>query len=345
MLEFKPDFNRLRKALLREGEPDIVPFFEFLIDNEIISELTGKPVTAESTVEFYCKYGYDYVMVRANYGYEAFELPVEDSACLSRGDRYFWNENEGPIQDRKSFDAYNWRQIDKAVAAPMLEISGYLPEKMKMIIRPPKGVYENVIRLMGYIPFSYALYENRLLVEDMFERIGKNHVSIVKTCLESSAADKIGAVALGDDLGYNSGTMVSPEILKKYVLPWHKEIADLAHNYGLPMILHSCGNLESIMDDLINYVGIDAKHSFEDKILPVTGAKRMYGGKIAILGGVDVHVLCSEEPAGVRKYVSDILSACAPGGGYALGTGNSVANYIPIENYLAMLDEGRRFSF
>jgi uroporphyrinogen decarboxylase len=45
----------------------------------------------------------------------------------------------------------------------------------------------------------------------------------------------------------------------------------------------------------------------------------------------------------VRKRVRDTLDACMPGGGYCLGTGNSVANYIPVENYLAMLDEGRRY--
>jgi uroporphyrinogen decarboxylase len=98
------------------------------------------------------------------------------------------------------------------------------------------------------------------------------------------------------------------------------------------------------MNDLIDYVGIDAKHSFEDNILAVAEAKEKYGKRIAILGGADVHVLCTEDEAGVRKYVSGILNACAPSGGYALGTGNSVANYIPVQNYLAMLDEGRRWS-
>jgi uroporphyrinogen decarboxylase len=96
------------------------------------------------------------------------------------------------------------------------------------------------------------------------------------------------------------------------------------------------------MDDLIDDVKIDAKHSFEDKILPVTEAKRRYGDRIAILGGVDMNFLCTANPEAIRRYVRKVIEICAPGGGYALGTGNSVANYIPFENYLAMLDEGRR---
>ncbi|PIP16571.1 MAG: uroporphyrinogen-III decarboxylase-like protein, partial [bacterium (Candidatus Ratteibacteria) CG23_combo_of_CG06-09_8_20_14_all_48_7] len=60
-------------------------------------------------------------------------------------------------------------------------------------------------------------------------------------------------------------------------------------------------------------------------------------------GGVDVNELCRLKEEPLRQYVRKILDECMPGGGYALGTGNSVANYIPIENYLTMLDEGRRW--
>jgi uroporphyrinogen decarboxylase len=55
---------------------------------------------------------------------------------------------------------------------------------------------------------------------------------------------------------------------------------------------------------------------------------------------VDKLVRASETE--VRSYVRGILKSCAPGGGYALGTGNSVTNHIPVQNYLAMLDEGRK---
>ena len=117
----------------------------------------------------------------------------------------------------------------------------------------------------------------------------------------------------------------------------------IAHAHNMPFLLHSCGNLEAIMDDLINDVGIDAKHSFEDIIQPVTEAKSLYGERIALLGGIDVDMLCRSSEAEVRAYTRRVIEVCAPGGGWALGTGNSVANYIPVRNYLAMLDEGRKY--
>jgi uroporphyrinogen decarboxylase len=96
------------------------------------------------------------------------------------------------------------------------------------------------------------------------------------------------------------------------------------------------------MDYLIDEVKIDAKHSYEDAILPVTEAKARYGDRLAILGGVDVDKLARWPESKLRPYVRDVLIRCSPGGGYALGSGNSVTNYIPVSNYLAMLDEGSR---
>ena len=144
----------------------------------------------------------------------------------------------------------------------------------------------------------------------------------------------------GDDMGYKTATIFAPKFLNEYVLPWHKKIAQLAHDHGLVYILHSCGNLESIMEDLIEDVKIDAKHSFEDEIMPVADFKAKYGDRIAVIGGVDIDKICRLDEPKLRAYVRNIIDECMPGGGYILGTGNSVANYLPLKNYLIVLDEG-----
>jgi uroporphyrinogen decarboxylase len=81
-------------------------------------------------------------------------------------------------------------------------------------------------------------------------------------------------------------------------------------------------------------------HSFEDVILPVWEAKRKWGTRMALLGGVDMDVLARGSEEQVRAYTRRCIEECAPGGGWALGSGNTVANYIPVGNFLAMLDEG-----
>jgi uroporphyrinogen decarboxylase len=157
--------------------------------------------------------------------------------------------------------------------------------------------------------------------------------------------DNVGMLFLGDDMGFFSGTLVSPAVLRRYFLTHHKNVVEIGHRAGKPCLFHSCGNMYKVMDDLIDDVGIDAKHSFEDKILPVEEAYRRWGDRVAVLGGVDMDVLGRGTEEQVRARTRQILEVCGVRGtGYCLGTGNSVANFVPVQNYLAMLDEGRRWN-
>jgi uroporphyrinogen decarboxylase len=54
---------------------------------------------------------------------------------------------------------------------------------------------------------------------------------------------------------------------------------------------------------------------------------------------VDVHKLATLPEAELRAYVRSVINACAPGGRFAIGAGNSIPSFIPIRNYLALLDE------
>jgi uroporphyrinogen decarboxylase len=155
--------------------------------------------------------------------------------------------------------------------------------------------------------------------------------------------DRVKIIWGSDDMGFKGGPLISPKDLREFVLPGHKLMASLSHNAGRPYLLHSCGNLDLIMEDLIEVVGIDARHSFEDTIEDVVTANKRYGDRIAILGGIDMDFLCRASEPEIRGRVRQTLDECMPGGGYCLGSGNSIANYIPVENYLAMLDEGRRY--
>jgi len=117
-------------------------------------------------------------------------------------------------------------------------------------------------------------------------------------------------------------------------------MTDTAHAAGKPFILHSCGQLEAVYDDLIDFCKIDAKHSFEDQIMPVAQFKRRYGGRVTPLGGLDVDVICRGTQEEVRRYAREHIAECFKDGFWALGTGNSLTDYMPVDNYLAVIDEG-----
>ena len=351
MFKFKPepDFSRLRQALLLQGEPDRVPFYELFADWEIMAEVFDNMELVEPkyqrlveavksrTIRFYYMLGYDYVHVFAGIDLPRRSvLSTYDTAELSRGQRMWVDEFHGTIETREDFEKYPWPSPRDIDYSRIEKLGKRLPDGM-MVIGLTSGVLENVTWLMGYENLSFALYDVPQLAKDMFDKVGEILLSAHSTMAQM---EWVGALAMGDDLGFKTSTLISPEHLREYVFPWQKQIVEAAHAYDKPLILHSCGNLEKIMDDLIDYVGIDAKHSFEDVIMPVTEAKRRYGERISVLGGIDINFLCQASSEEVRTYVRRVLNECAPGGGYCLGTGNSVANYIKLENYLTMLDEG-----
>ncbi|RLE62055.1 MAG: uroporphyrinogen-III decarboxylase-like protein [Thermoprotei archaeon] len=356
----KPDFDRLLKVLWREGEPDKIPYYEHFVDHEMIEAIIRRslprPALASrdaadkrETVEylrglvyFYSKLGYDYIPLELPISLARKTVATRDTAYLNRGLRTWQDEHRGIIETREDFEAYPWPDPEEAVNLSVLDLlQTLLPSEMKVVSGVGGGVLEHVMWMMGTVPFCMALYRDPRLVKDMFMKVGSLIYEVDKAIADHGC---VGALRMGDDMGYRKGTMVAPSILRKYVFPWQKKCADLAHRAGMPFILHSCGNLEAVMEDLINYVGIDAKHSFEDAIMPVWEAKRLYGDKIAILGGVDVDKLARLNETSLRKYVRKILKLCAPGGGYALGSGNTITNYVKPENYLAMLEEGEKYS-
>jgi len=237
------------------------------------------------------------------------------------------------------YERFPWPRPADVSFAPVEYNVRHMPEGMKTILHT-SGIFEQAWWLMGAETFFYSLHDQPELVEAIWQRIGQIMVDV---CRQAAEIPGVGAIFLGDDMGYKTGTMIHPDLLRDHVFPWHRRIAETVHSKDLPFLLHACGNLKWIMEDLIEVVGIDAKHSFEDTFLSAPEAKRLYGDRIAILGGVDVDKLCRSDEHEVRAYVRNILEQCAPGGGYALGTGNTLTNYTPLENFLAMLEEGYNY--
>jgi len=354
-----PDFDRLLTVLRREGEPDRIPFLELFADPEIMEAVLGKPVPrlaapepapldreelacyGDRLIEFSLVLGYDYVvsLVTGGASYPYGFLDTADTAALSRGQRSWARESQGLITGWEDFHRYPWPTNEPESYWMIEYLTDHLPQGMELI---PHGgtILEPVTWLMGYQTLALALYDQPDLLEAMFDRIGRLAVEHCETLCQF---DGVGAVWISDDIGHRSGTMIAPQHLRRYVFPWWKRLAECIHRHGLPVLLHSCGDLTLVMDDIIDGVRIDAKHSYEDTYLPVTEAKRRYGDRIAILGGMDMDFLCQATEEQVRQAVRRVIDVCGPGGGYALGTGNTVANYLPVRNYLAMLDEGRRY--
>jgi uroporphyrinogen decarboxylase len=288
--------------------------------------------------------GYDYMRIagggNVTISWPSKHLATEDTADLSKGQRSWVDEGTGMITNWDEFEQYPWPDPAAFDYTPYECAARNLPDGMQLMVCPSNGVFETVAEsLLGFDGLSYMLVDDPELVAACFKRAGEIIGAFYETIV---TMDNIGGFFQGDDMGFKTGTFLSPDHMCQYVLPWHKKYAEIAHAHDKLYWLHACGNLERIMDDIIDDVKVDAYHSFQDVIMPVADYLDKYRGRVAALGGVDVDSLGRLDEQDLREYVRAILDRCMPGR-YALGSGNSVANYIPPENYIAMLEEGRRY--
>jgi uroporphyrinogen decarboxylase len=250
----------------------------------------------------------------------------------------FINEHKGPITNREEFDRYPWPDPSKFTTRALEWYEKNLPDDMVVIGGLTGSFFENISWLMGYETMCFALLEQPDLVEDIAVRLREIYSANVAALLKF---DRMKIIWGSDDMGFKGGLMISPDHMRQYVLESHKLLASMAHKAGRQYILHSCGKLDDIYNELPDTVGIDGKHSYEDTIESIGDVKKRFTGRMAVLGGIDVDFLCRASHEAIRARVRDTINSCQQGGGFCLGTGNTVANYIPLDNYLVMLDEGR----
>jgi uroporphyrinogen decarboxylase len=353
--EIEPDVDELLAVIRREAIPKRVHFIELFLDDEIKDlvrerlELDYNPNEKNPyhklsiEIKLHAALGYDVFCIPL--AWDAFKIKTISATGTTsikdqkRSQRQWTEEHSGPIQSFEDFEKYRWPKISDVNFSPLEWLEKHLPSNMGCYDLTA-SIFEIVTMLLGYETFCLKLYDEPELVNAIFEKVGNFYLDYTNALCDFSCVKLIWG---SDDMGFRTSTLVSDQILRQMVLPWHKHCAEIAHKKGRPYLLHSCGELTKIMNDLIYDVNIDAKHSFEDTILPVTEAKSIYGNQVAILGGIDVDFLCREDENEIRNRVKQTLEICMANGGYCLGTGNTVANYIPLDNYLTMLDEGRKF--
>jgi uroporphyrinogen decarboxylase len=341
--EFVPDFTNLLQVLSNQ-RPGRLPLYEHHIDAPFISKVLGEELKPEyhnandltgyytKVISFWKDMTYD--------GFD-FEAPVCD---ILPGHGAIMGGMSGPIQTRDDFEKYPWREIPvifKEKYSPHLEaIRKTLPGGMKAFGGCGYGIFEASQDLVGYEPLCIMQYLDPDLFRDLYIKIGDLWAELWRWII-TNYHDIFGFYRMGDDLGHKTSTMLEPDTIRRHILPQYKRVIDLVHASGKKFLLHSCGKIFQLMDDIIA-LGIDAKHSNEDQIAPFIEWIEKYSGKIGLFGGFDLNLLVLKKPEIVFQTVlkeGTIFRAKAKG--YGLGSGNSIPGYIPVDGFLAMIEAAK----
>jgi uroporphyrinogen decarboxylase len=289
----------------------------------------------DNVIAFWHRLGYDTVRFEAGLPFLENKVPGLDPTTLGR-ERAWADEHAGAIRNREDFERYPWPKVEDFDFFPFEYLSRHLPEGMGLMTCHAGGVFEHLSWILSYEGLCLALKDDPELVCDVAYRIGTLMTKFYEHLLD---LPNIAALFPGDDMGFKTGPLVSPADLRSLVLPWHSKFAAMAHARNLPYFLHSCGNLETVIGDLIDVIGIDGKHSFEDAVCPAEEFQKNHGSRVAVLGGVDVNILAYGSEGDVRRRTKRLIEVCGPRGRFAVGSGNSIPSYVPVRNYLALVDE------
>ncbi|MFO7633527.1 MAG: uroporphyrinogen decarboxylase family protein [Caldilinea sp.] len=339
-MHFEPDYRHML-AVMRNERPARLPIYEHHISPVIMEQvlgtsmvdlLTGDDHDLDEYYRRFCRF-----FKEMTYDTVSCEIGLAD---LLPDHGAIMGGRPGPIQTRADFERYPWAEIpdiywrhaDRHFAA----LTRHLPDGMKALGGVGYGVFEISEDLVGFERLAYMQADDPELFADLYVKIGDLLLTVWARVL-ARYGDTFAICRMGDDLGFKTSTLVAPRTIRQHILPQYRRIIGQIKVAGKPFLWHSCGCIFSIMDDVIA-LGINAKHSNEDAIAPYERWIELYGERIGLLGGIDVDLLCRKPPAEVFEIVLERgLEYRRSAKGYALGSGNSIPDYVPVEGYLAMV--------
>jgi len=343
MTRHNPDFQQLRTALMG-GTPDRVPLLELAIAKNIKEQFLNKKIASVADdVEFYQKAGYDYIKVSPIIDMNPDHLQPHEGKRVSEAtdttnEREWHASGAGIITTMEEFEKFRFPKPEEVDYSPFEEVQQFLPDGMKVICQYG-DIFTWTWDFMGFETFSFALIDNPELIRRLFDKIGEIELNLFENCL---SFDNIGALFYSDDIAINSGLFVRLDIYREYLFPWMKKIGDLCKKHDIPFIFHSDGNLWEAMDDLIK-CGVNALQPLEPQAIDIVDVKKKRGNDFCLVGNVDVDLLTRGTPEEVEAEVIRLLKNVAPEGGYCVGSGNTVAEYVKYENYLAMIETAKKY--
>lgn len=338
-MQFQPDYRHFADVM-QNKRPVRLPLYEHIINAGSMEKILGQSFAELEGGDK--KDRAEYFRQHCRFFNEMTYDTVSYEVCIGQilPGHMAISGGQGPIQSRADFDAYPWSELPLLYwreARPRLDaLVEALPPGMKAVGGVGNGVFELAESLVGleYLPFMEV--DDPDLYDDLFRAIGDLMCTIWKEFMPRYEEHFV-ACRFGDDLGFKSSLLTNPATVRNQILPQYRRVIDIVHAGGGLFLWHSCGCIFEIMNDVID-LGIDAKHSNEDSIAPFDRWIDEYGDRIGLLGGFDMNFLCSNKADVVYDKVIELGGRFRKTArGYALGSGNSIPEYVPPANYLAMI--------
>jgi uroporphyrinogen decarboxylase len=349
----EPDVQRLI-AQINGQEVDRVPNLENLVDDSHVekilgrfagntlafggdpakgaSEATGRPMFARDFVDMNQATGQDVLLM------EAIWTPFKKL-----------NHQGNPVQvtDRSIKTHEDWAHVIHPGDADIADKMQYLREYKEAVKGTRQGVcllfgsfmqtlYEFVV---GLTDFMMLCIEDRAFVEEMFDV----SAAYLEKLVEAAVAEKVDILYFADDFAWKQGLFLPPKLFKEIWFPRAERILGPALRAGVPILFHSDGKIDDAVEGLIN-LGIRCINPMDPYGVDYRDYKKRYGDRLCLWGNIDVEwPLAHGTPEDVERDVAAHAEVLKPGGRWIAGSSHSITNFVPHENYVAMLNAIHKF--
>ena len=264
---------------------------------------------------------------------------------------FYFDMVEHPLGNAniKDLDDYHWPNPDDPV--------GYegLKEKAKSLFSDTEYAIVGNTQLGSAFEFNWSLtglerflrdmFLNPEFIEELLTRSLEIHGRIISNFL-NAVGDCIQVLVIGDDLGMQTGPLISPDLYRRVIGPHAKRLVRLVKSQTDAKILcHSCGSIAPFVPDFVEY-GIDVLHPVQvsAKHMDSRKLKERFGDRISFWGAVDTQrVLPYGSPEDVEREVKKRIHDLAPGGGYVLAAVHNIQRDVPPENIVAMVRAAKKY--
>ncbi len=344
----QPDLNRLLATL--RGEPaDRVPNFEILIEDQHVEKLLGRKAgntlgvggdpakgsaAAENVRPMYPK---DYIDLCRKIGQDAIALADFWTPIKQRmPDGSIALLNDKSLKGPADMDRVVWpddSDVEKTVA--------YVRE----YVQAAKGTGIGVVFCgcciwQSLYEFVIGLHDCMILMieePDFFDQLMARSADYYAKVVRGAVAAGIDIFYPADDFAYNKGLFVEPRQFEAMWRPHYDRILAPAREANIPMWFHSDGKIDQAVDMLLG-MGINCISPMDPSGIDYRDYKKRYGHRVTLHGNIDVTwPLVQGTPDDVRRDVKAHMDALKPGGRWIAGSSHSIVNYIPHENFLAMI--------
>jgi uroporphyrinogen decarboxylase len=193
--------------------------------------------------------------------------------------------------------------------------------------------------VIGLADTMMMCYEQRDLLEEMLDVSTDYYQKLV----ESAVAEGMDVFYFADDFAWKNGIMIPPALFKEIWLPRAERLISPAINAGVPVLFHSDGKIDDAVEWLID-IGVDGINPMDPYGIDYRDYKKRFGDRVTLSGNIDVeYPLVHGTPEDVEQDVIAHMDVLKPGGRYIAGSSHSVTNFVPHENFIAMLNAIHRY--